>query len=285
VATLDDGRTAEETRVVNSPAVGETLDVHAIAFAATVTDKNGERIGGLTANDFKVTDRGEAVKVKVRDADDEPVTIGLAIDSSASMRSVLLDTMETAFKFVNVAVSPRDRVFLVAFDDRPHLLESPTTDRDALKNAIFDLRPAGTTALIDAIAFSLQQFTGLPGKKALVVVTDAIEASSTQTSTAATRMAKESGVPLYLVLPPGARMSQFGNPFVGIVNASGGMIVNPPKPENEEAIFTRIRDEVRGQYLLSFPSHASPAGAWRDLRVEVARPHAVVRTIAGYYAR
>src|SRR5205823_11976877 len=133
VATLDDGRTAEETRVVNSPEVGETLDVHTIAFAATVTDRNSERIAGLAANDFKVSDRGEAVKVKVRDADDEPVTIGLAIDSSASMRSVLLDTMETAYKFVNVAVSPRDRVFLVAFDHRPHLLESPTTDRDALK--------------------------------------------------------------------------------------------------------------------------------------------------------
>ena len=198
---------------------------------------------------------------------------------------MLLDTIDTAFKFVNVAVSPRDRVFLVAFDDRPHLLESPTTDRDALKTALFDLRPAGSTAVIDAIAFSLQQFTGLAGKKALVVITDALEGASSQSSGAAERMAKESGVPIYVIIPPGGRTHRLGNALEGIATATGGIVEYGPRAGEQLAVFTRIRDEVHGQYLLSFPSHAANAGAWRDLRVEVDRPHAIVRTIAGYYAR
>jgi len=326
LATLDDGRTAEETHVVNSPAVGETLDVHTIAFAATIKDRNGQRVNGLTASDFDATDNGEAVALKVRD-EDEPVTIGLAIDSSASMRAMLLDTIETAWNFANVVVSPRDRVFLVAFDSRPHLLQSPTTDRDALKNAIFEMLPSGDTAVIDAIAFSLQQFTGLTGKKALVVITDAREGMSSQTSIAATRMAKESGVPIYVFVPRGGKnivpagpaldptlavrgammdqerrmsgntpmastrpfndliASQSNNPLAIIAGASGGMVFFAPQPQEQAEIFTRIRDEVRGQYLLSFVSHATKAGVWRNLRIGVDRSNTTVRTIAGYYAR
>ena len=326
-ATLDDGRVAEETHVVNSPALGETVDVHTIAFAATVKDRSGQRVNGLTASDFKATDEGEPVALKVRD-EDEPVTIGLAIDSSASMRNMLLDTIETAWNFANAVVSPRDRVFLVAFDNRPHLMQSPTTDREALKNAIFEMLPSGGTAVVDAIAFSLQQFTGLTGKKALVLITDAREGWSSQTTMAAQRMAKESGVPIYVFVPRGgknitpqgpgldpslaARGSMMENerrrgtfntpmssgrpfndamagaensPLTVIATASGGTVFFAPRPDEQTAIFTRIRDEVRGQYLLSFASHAMKPGEWRDLRVSVNRLSATVRTIGGYYAR
>jgi VWFA-related protein len=326
LATLDDGRIAEETHVVNSPAVGETLDVHTIAFAATVKDRHGQRVNGLAASDFRATDSGEPVALKVRD-EEEPVTIGLAIDASASMRVMLLDTIETAWSFANAVVSPRDRVFLVAFDSRPHLLESPTTDRDALKSAIFDILPSGGTAIVDALAFSLQQFTGLTGKKALVMITDAREGSSSQTSEAAARMARESGVPIYVLVPRGGKnimasdpdqmllrmqtaqmlLAQHSGtrstpmpstqPFIDtmagdpsspltiIANASGGLVFFAPGPEEQTAIFVRIRDEVRGQYLLSFVSHATKAGVWRDLHVAVDRSNATVRTIAGYYAK
>jgi VWFA-related protein len=285
VATLDDGRTAEETRVVNAPAIGEELDVHTIAFAATVVDRNGKRIDGLTARDFIATDDGTPLALNVRDSQDEPVTIGLAIDSSGSMRFTFLQAIETAWAFLDVAVSDRDRVFLEAFDDHPHLMHSPTTDREALRNAVLDVRAGGNTAVIDAIAFGLQQFTGLAGKKALVVITDAREGTSNQSSGSAAKMAKESGLPLYVVVPRGGNVSPFSNPLVGIANASGGLMINAPKPEELPTVFGRIRDEVRGQYLLSFQSHAPTAGAWRNLRIEVTRPGAVVRTIAGYYAR
>src|SRR6185503_8716191 len=75
----------------------------------------------------------------------------------------------------------------------------------ALKNSIFDILPSGGTAVIDAVAFSLQQFTGLTGKKALVVITDAREGSSLQTSMAATRMAREAGLPIYVIVPRGGK--------------------------------------------------------------------------------
>ena len=318
VATLDDGRVAEQTHIVNAPAIGENVDVHTIAFATTVKDAKGERVNGLTAADFKATDEGEPVTLKVRD-EEEPVTIGLAIDSSLSMRDILLDTIETAWSFANVVVSPRDRVFLVAFDSQPHLVESPTTDREALKNAVFDMVPNGGTALVDGIAFALQQFTGLSGKKALLIITDAREGKSTQTSVAAAQMAKESGVPIYFVVPRGekemaalangldpefaARSQGGGDPralsakpfvyFVGnqdttalnaIAAASGGTLYFAPRRGELASIFTRVRDEVRGQYVLSFVSHATKPGQWRAVRVSVDRP-ATVHTIGGYYPR
>ncbi|HKO57257.1 MAG TPA: hypothetical protein VJ276_15380, partial [Thermoanaerobaculia bacterium] len=116
VATLEDGRSAEDTRTYNSSGFVANVEVAAVNFAATVVDRAGDRIPNLGAKDFVVKDEGHPVEVTVRDNPEEPVTIGLAIDASASMRPLLLDMLETGDLFLRTMVtSQREKAFVVAF--------------------------------------------------------------------------------------------------------------------------------------------------------------------------
>lgn len=287
VATLDDGRSAEDTRTYNSSGFVATVDVAAVTFAAMVTDRDGHRIDRLGARDFVVKDEGAPVEVTARDNAEEPVTIGLAIDASASMRPMLLDVYETAQQFLHIAAAPpRDKMFVVAFDEVPHVVHRASADAGSLEKAVFDIRPAGGTSIYDAIAFSLQQFTGIGGKKALVVLTDAREGVSSQTAEVCLRMARATGIPIYVVIPRYGNMSRFGSGLETITNATGGLVFYGPGKDELTGIFTRIRDEVRGQYLLSFVAPEAKSGLWRRISVEVpSQREAKVRTIGGYYTR
>jgi Ca-activated chloride channel family protein len=283
VATLDDGSTAEDTRVVNASGMSAMVDVHAVAFVATVTDREGKRIGGLAPNDFVIRDEGQPVDATIKEAVDDPVTIGLVIDASGSMRTGFLYVTEAASMFLDTAVTEKDRVFVVAFDAEPRLLHGPSDEAAKLKSVLLKIRPSGGTAVVDGVAFGLQQFAGIPGKKALVVLTDGFEGASSQTSAAAIHLAKDSGIPVYGIVTGGGRL---GNPLDNIAAATGGSMFFSPKREELLPMFRKIRDEVRGQYLISFVAgDRGKAGQWRKLTVEVPGREARVRTVSGYFAR
>jgi len=287
VATLDDGQTAEETRVMNSETVtGEIVDVHGFSLPAIINDRTGKRIDGLSSRDVAVRENGEPVAFALRDPKDEQATIGIAIDASSSMRPLLLSMLEEVESFINLTASKQENVFLMTFDERPHVIHQATGDAASLRAALRTVRPSGTTAVYDAIAFALQQFTGLTGRKALLVFTDGIDVVSSESVGACIRLAEESGVPVYFVIPRGDTMPRPPNSALErIANVTGGEFVNRPRPDETAAIFTRIRDDIRGQYLITFVSPAKTPGAWRTLRVESVDRDAVIRTVTGYYAR
>src|SRR6185369_15189104 len=104
-------------------------------------------------------------------------------------------------------VTPHDKVFLVGFDSSPWLMHAPSSDVGDLKKSVMAIRPRGTTAVVDGVAFGLQQFTGVAGKKALVVITDGFEDVSTQSGEAAIHLAKDSGIPVYGIVTWGQRFS------------------------------------------------------------------------------
>ena len=282
-ASFDDGATAEDAVIVNSTGFGEAVDVHTVAFSATVTDRKGKPLSGLRADDFRVFDESLPVSLTMRDASDEPVTIGLAIDMSSSMSSLLLPLLDMSAHFVDL-VTPRDKVFLIAFNEQPHLIHPPSANAASLRSKLFDQYASGGTALADALSFSIQQFRSLPGKKALVLITDGNEGSSDQSAKACIAMARESGVPIYVILPKESMEIERAAAFRKVLNevavTTGGLFFNSPRGN----VFPRILEYVRGQYLLSFqaPSQVVP-GQWRSIRVDVSTPGARVRTISGYY--
>ena len=283
VATLDDGRTAEDTHVYNADFASETVEVHAIGFAVTVADAKGNRVDGLTAKDFVVKENGTRVPVTDR-LTDEPATIALAIDTSRSMRASLNELFDTATTLIDVAAKPESRVFVVAFDNVPRVIHPPSGDAESLRKSVLSLYPTGATAAVDAVTFALQQFRGIGGRRALVLLTDGRDGPNSQSTAACMRMAMESGVPIYIVIPYAFRGSRFGNGLLGISSATGGLQFPNARPEEMTSIFQRIHDEVMGQYLLSITGSAGN-GEWRRLEVQVPERNAKVRTIGGYYAR
>lgn len=284
VATLDDGRTAEDTRVFNADATSAVVDVHAIGFPAIVTDGKGKRIDGLSANDFAVRDNGAPVTVADRQTD-EPATIALAIDTSRSMRASINELYDAATAFIDATARPDSRVLVVAFDNVPRVIHPPSSDAQSLRASVLALTPTGATAAVDAVTFALQQFRGVGGRRALVLLTDGHDGSNAQSTAACMRVALETGVPIYVVMPYASRAARTGNGLLGISAATGGLQFPSARPEEMPSIFTRIREEVMGQYLLSLTG-AAGNGEWRKLEVAVPRIGAAkVRTIGGYYAR
>ena len=283
IATLDDGTTAEDTRVVNASGMSAEVDVHAIAFVATVVDAKGKRLTGIDPKEFVIRDEGQPVTATIREAPDEPVTIGIVIDASGSMTTSLIQVIEMTTQFLDVTMSPKDKVFMVAFEAAPWLLHPPTNDVASLKKSVLSIHPSGQTAVVDGVAFGLHQFAGMTGKRALVVLTDGREGASTQTQDAAIHLAKDTGIPVYGVITTGQTI---GNPLVNIAAATGGTMFYAPRASDIVPMFEQIRDEVRGQYLISFVAQdRGKAGEWRRLTVEVPKREARVRTISGYFAR
>ncbi len=283
VATLDDGNSAEVTRLYNSAGVSESVEVGAVTVIASVTNDKGERIGGLGSSDFTITDEKQPVTPTLRSADDDPVTIGIAIDSSSSMSGMQIYVIRAATEFLGRALRPQDQAFVVAFDTGPRLVHPRSNDAAKLRESVFTLAPSGGTSIFDGITFALQQFQGISGKKALLVFSDGREGTSSASAKECERMARTVGVPVYGIVPP--KVNRRNNALSGIAADTGGTMFFGEPEETFPALFERLAAEMRGQYVLSFTRPAGiKAGTWRSIRVAVDRQDASVRTIQGYRA-
>jgi VWFA-related protein len=283
VATLDDGNSAEVTRLYNSAGVSESVEVGAVTVIASVTNGKGERIGGLGSKDFAIADEGQPVTPTLRSADDDPVTIGIAIDSSSSMSGMQIYVIRAATEFLGRALRPQDQAFVVAFDTGPRLVHPRSSDAAKLRESVFALAPSGGTSIFDGVTFALQQFQGIGGKKALLVFSDGREGTSSASAKECQRMARTVGVPVYGIVPP--KGNRRNNAISGIAGDTGGTMFFGEPEETFPALFERLAAEMRGQYVLSFTRPAGiKAGTWRSIRVAVDRQDASVRTIQGYRA-
>ena len=285
VATLDDGNSAEVTRLYNAAGVSESVEVGAVTVIASVTNGQGERIGGLGSGNFAIADEGHPVSPTLRSADDDPVTIGIAIDSSSSMSGMQVYVIRAATEFLGRALRPQDEAFVVAFDTGPRLVHPRSGDAAKLRESVYALTPQGGTSIFDGVTFALQQFQGISGKKALLVLSDGREGTSSASAKECQRMARTVGVPVYGIVPPKGNTNRRSNAISGIAEDTGGAMVFAEPEATFPALFERLAAEMRGQYVLSFtrPAGIKP-GTWRSIRVSVDRQDASVRTIQGYRA-
>lgn len=283
VAVLDDGASAEATKLYNAAGVSESVEVGAVTVITSVTDPDGKRVAGLASNDFTIADEGEAVTPELRSSDEDPVTIGVAIDSSSSMAGQQLYVIRAATEFIGRALRPQDQAFVVAFDTGPRLVHRRSGDAASMREAMYTLSPQGGTSIFDGVTFALQQFQGIAGKKALLVFTDGNEGTSSASARECERLARIIGVPLYVVVPPAG--NRYHNALGGIAEVTGGRMFFGEPEQTFPALFDRLAEEMRGQYVLSFTRPAGvKAGSWRSIHVGVKRANANVRAIQGYRA-
>jgi Ca-activated chloride channel homolog len=151
--------------------------VELINVTATVTDRSGRFVSGLTQSDFVVYEDDQPVEVTHFSAERVPVSLGIVLDTSGSMGGQKIAGARAALdRFLFDLLGPEDELFLYRFDTRPHLVEGWTTDRDRISDALRRIRPDGATALYDAVAEALPLLrSGRHRKKALLVISDGID--------------------------------------------------------------------------------------------------------------
>jgi VWFA-related protein len=295
VAVTHSGASAEDVKLINSPAASELMRVDAVSVYAVVKDHLGHNIEGLKPEDFSVKEDGRPVEVSLRSTPSDPVTVALALDTSGSMLPAMMDVADYARTFLRGSLAPGDRTLLITFDERQHLVQPLTADLEHAGTQIFGAHAGGATAIWDALAYSIQQLRGVDGKRALLVFTDGLDNGSRATPSGVRELARDAGVPVYVVLM--FTSSRYGDPrptaltprehdYVQLAGESGGGFFRMPKKEDLPRLFAQVRDDARGEYLLSFVSKSSrPLGQARTLNIDVPRRHVVIRAPSAYIPR
>ncbi|MEP7132326.1 MAG: VWA domain-containing protein [Acidobacteriota bacterium] len=285
VGTLDDGTVAEDLRYVNAPAYISEVSVDAVELYTSVNDK-GRPVSGLQASNFKVFEDGAIQKVESFEyVKNLPLSLGVMIDTSASMLESLPDAEQAAISFLDYSIGAKDRAFTVSFDNEPYILAKLTNRKDKLYRSMAGLRAEGSTALYDAIVFGLYQFTGVKGKKALILVTDGKDTSSKFDFDTTLEYVRKAGISIYGI---GLRISgadlDVKYKLNKLANATGGQTFYIDSAKKLDAIYKQINEELRSQYLLTYYSTNPPGKEqWHKVEVKVEPTSLQARTISGYY--
>jgi len=284
-ALYDDGSRVEDFRMLNSADFVEEIRVDLVELYVTVTDRDGRLAEDLTADDFRIRDNGREQKVArfelVRDL---PLTLGLTLDTSGSMGNSMAEAKRAATGFLSAVMTPRDRCFVVGFAERPSLLMPLTSDAMAVEAAFRDLPAIGNTSLHDALVYSLYQFRGIRGRKALVLLSDGDDSSSLVTFEDALAFAQRSGVAIYTIgLDIGKLSLGIRDKLDRLATETGGRTFYIERAAELASVYGEIERELRSQYFLAFaPDPAPKEGERHTLDVEAHGGKLKARTARGY---
>jgi Ca-activated chloride channel family protein len=245
----------------------------------------------LTRNDFRVREEGrEQALASFDDASEFPITVGLAVDTSASMFVKLPGVVKAAQSLVRTGLTRRDSALLVGFDEHPRLVMQPTRDRLAVAAAMDTLRPDGGTGLWGAVDFSISQLQGVSGRRALIVYSDGIEEEEDISFSTCLRRARDSGIPVYLIFTNAAAAHEgrlLGRLYTGrlerLAAAAGGKLYFVEPDQDLAVVYNEILAELRSQYVLTYYPREGGGDAFREIKVDVKRSGLKARTISGYY--
>jgi Ca-activated chloride channel family protein len=284
-ATLDDGTSAEDVRILTSSGITENVEVDLVELYTTVVDRANRPVLGLRESDFNVFENGRRQNLaKFELVEDLPLTVGVAIDASASMEDVLDEAKEAAGQFLTRLMKPSDSCFAIAFDTRPQLLAGRTSGVGDVVDTLGDLRATGRTALHDALMMGLYYFRGVRGRRALVLLSDGADTSSSAKYDDVLEYARYSEIVIYTI---GLGISRTEPVLQGkleeLAAETGGRAFFIDAARELRPVYREIEQELRSQYLLAYNSNQEGGGdAFRPVEVRVAGGRRA-RTMSGYY--
>jgi VWFA-related protein len=268
-----------------------SVDVSLVVLQAAVRDHEGHVVPGLSQQNFEVFEDGRPQPIRLFRHEDTPVTVGLVIDHSGSMREKMGDVIAGARAFVKSSNS-HDQMFVVDFNETVSMGLPGGTDfsdnADQLGNAIWARPAEGRTALYDAILSGLNRLgEGASDKKVLIVISDGGDNASKASLDRVLKMAEQSSAVIYT-------MGLFdpddpdANPKVlrRLAQETGGQAFFPAQLSETVEICERIAREIRDQYTIGYSSATEKRdGSYHKVRL-TARAKAdgklSVRTRAGY---
>ncbi|HVG24679.1 MAG TPA: VWA domain-containing protein, partial [Thermoanaerobaculia bacterium] len=260
----------------------ETMDVNVVELPVSVSDRSGAPVGNLEAKNFTVIENGKPQKISdFNFAANLPISVGVLIDHSGSMEKRIEDAKTTAISFLRRTIRQNDRAFIAAFAGDPARntpFVSEVATLEAQVNAI--PKPAGGTALYDAIVTGLYRFRNVQGRKALIVLTDGEDTTSRLPWNDMLAYARASRVPLYFI---GIGFSLGNQSMRTLAGETGGVAYFVSGTKGLDSTYAELEKDLRSQYLLSYHTEVSKNDqAYRTIEVKVDRPDAKVRTIRGY---
>jgi Ca-activated chloride channel family protein len=266
-------------------------DTRLVDLHASVVDKQGHLVLGLTQGAFTIYENGVKQEIKMFRREDVPVSLGLVIDNSASMHDKRAKVASAALALV-AASNREDEVFIMNFNEETSLERDFTNDIKALEEALKTINSQGGTAMRDALRMGIEHLRhgGKKEKRILLVVTDGEDNASVETLGHLIQAAQQNGVIIYgigLLSDNEPREAEHAKRALDALTlATGGQVWYPNDMAEVDGIAREVAHEIRNQYILGYTS-SNPAfdGTFRRIRVTVNAPgDPIVRTRSGYYA-
>jgi len=283
VAPPSNSRDQEDFRI--------SVDVDLVVLQATVRDRAGHTVMELHRDDFTVFEDGKPQPIRLFRHEDTPVTVGLVIDHSGSMREKLADVTAGARAFVHSS-NPNDQMFVVNFSELVSLglpIGMRFSDNaEQLGGAIWGAPAIGTTALYDAIIEALKRLQeSTHDKKVLIVVSDGGDNASKASLDRVLKLTEQSNAIIYTIgiFEPD---DPDKNPGVlrRLAKESGGEAFFPTQLRETVEICERIARDIRDQYTIGYSStNGKRDGVYHKVRLaarEIDNGKLFVRTRAGY---
>jgi VWFA-related protein len=267
-----------------------------VTIQASVKDRRGRVVSGLTPADFEIRDNGEIREIVSLRADrNSPLSLAVLVDMSGSMRSeAKIALARQAYDSILTQLRPgQDEAAVFIFDSKLHQRQSFTSDLGILKNALTEFDAFGTTSLYDATAAAARQLSQRTGThKAILLLTDGLDTSSAMTASEVSSIASSIDVPVFVVatvpsvderlmLETSERPNADAADLRDLSDWTGGKFVFASTVIETIATASKLVDELRQQYVLAI--EAAPANEWRRLDVRVKRGSAKVKARSGYF--
>ncbi len=273
--------------------------VSLVVLHVSVLNDRSVFVPGLMQDNFRVLEDKVEQKLSVFKQEDVPVSFGLVVDNSGSMKAKRPQVNAAALTFVKTS-NQQDEGFVVNFNDDYYLDTEHdfTSNLDEMRTALERIDARGSTALYDAVIGSLDHLKkGTRDKKVLLVVTDGEDNASTHSLENAIERAQRSDAVIYAVgvfsdddiKHDHRAMKKAHTALSELANATGGLAFFPETADDTEAICTQIAHDIRNQYTMGYYStNTAHDGTFRAVQVQVSPQRNMgkltVRTRTGYYA-
>jgi Ca-activated chloride channel homolog len=269
------------------------VNVDMVVLRATAQDRKNAPVSGLDKNDFQVYEDGVLQSIKHLSHEDVPVTVGLVIDNSGSMRSKRADVIAASLAFARSS-NPQDQMFVLNFNEKVSFGlpgNMAFTDKVAqLEVALSRIAPDGETALYDAVDAALEHLKqGSHDKKVLIVISDGGDNASKHKLTEVMALAGQPDVIIYTI---GISDDQDDDRNPGVLKRlakdTGGEAFFPESLRDVTPVCERIAHDIRNQYTIAYvPTNKNRDGSYRVVQVKARAPghgRLLVRTRTGYFA-
>lgn len=284
------GLRAQQPQVPDDQSVIR-VDTRLVVLHCAVVDKKGNLITNLPQSAFKVYENNVEQPVKLFRREDVPVSLGIVIDNSGSMRDKRQRVEAASVRLVK-ASNRQDDVFIVNFNDDAYL-DVPFTNQVAkLEEGVARIDSRGGTAMRDAVSMSLDYLKqeGKKDKRVLLVVTDGNDTASTGiTLEKLVEKAHKSEAMIYgigiLSQEESRDRKKAQRAIDALTKASGGASYYPGEVTEVETIADQVARDIRNQYVIAYsPTNQNLDGTFRTIKVVANGGRYTVRTRTGYYA-
>jgi Ca-activated chloride channel family protein len=265
--------------------------VDIVQVTVSVTDANGRLITGLGQGDFQIFEDGVEQTITQFTDQRVPVSLGMLLDASDSMRGQpVIDARDAFDRFVGDLLLREDEVFVATFNHLPRLITKWTMPPTSLRGSLNDLKPSGGTAIYDALADTSRLFEQRVNlRAAMIVVSDGADTASDRSLLQTIDAIRKNDAFVYAIAidAPDGRDSTRVNPEAlrDITVMTGGYTEVVRSAADLGPATARIADELNKQYTLGYSSSKPPDGTWRPLRVRVRSGGYYVRARRGYFAQ